>query len=749
MSSDESPSFSDLVAHSAPEGGGEEQPLEDHLRGVAEKAADFAEAFESEAFAEWLGWWHDAGKVHPDFQEYIAAPEEQARGPDHSSIGMLRAFEEFEASVLQLLGANVAGHHGGLADHENLRARVKRKQREGRITDALAQAAPLIEKHVDAPDGLPAFVQEGTDEEQARRLAFWLRMLHSALVDADSLDTEAHRNPEEAALRGVAEREITPALWGDFQENQRALVAGADATTVNEARAAIYDACLDAADREPGVFSLTVPTGGGKTRSAMAFALKHALAYGKRRVVVALPYTSIIEQNADVYRNIFGAEAVLEHHSAAGANHPTGEEGERERRRRLTAENWNAPVVVTTTVQLLESLFTHQNRRARKLHRLAGSVVILDEVQTLPPKLLRPTLDALRELTRAYGVTLLLCTATQPALKARSGFEEGLDDVCEIIPEPKKLYDDLKRVTYDIHEDEVTWPEAAALMRRAAAEAGGLPEQALAVCNTVADAQALLDAVTDALPVGDERVFHLSARMCKAHRRLVLTAVRRRLKESEPVLLVSTQVVEAGVDIDFPVALRVFGPFDRIVQAAGRCNREGKRDAGRVIVFHPEDGSLPPDAYRAGADETDVLWKEAGSLDFHDPAVSLKYFRRLYGALDLDADNLQQQRAALNFETVGQQYRLIDDASTPVVVSSGEPPVERVLRVARYRGYASRADWRALQPFTVNLRAWAHREAQQESLCREIAPDLWVWDGSYDERGLVWDDPTTSEDLVW
>ena len=741
MPSSNAPALSDLIAHSAPDDGGDPQPLEDHLRGVADRAARFAEAFDSQDFARWLGWWHDAGKVHPDFQDYIAAPAEQARGPDHSSIGMLRAMATFEP-----LAFNVAGHHGGLTDRDDLKARTKRKRKEARITDALAQAVPLLERRVKTPSpaALPDFIQNQNSKEQTRRLAFWLRMLHSALVDADCLDTEAHFNPRQARLRNAGEQEITPALWETFQENQRELVAGAKATAVNEARAHIYDACLDAAKWEPGVFSLTVPTGGGKTRSAMAFALRHALRFDKRRVVVALPYTSIIEQNAAVYREIFGSEAVLEHHSAAGANDAAGRESERERQRRLAAENWNAPLVVTTTVQLLESLFTNQNRRVRKLHRLAGSVIILDEVQTLPPKLLRTTLDALRELVRAYDVTLLLCTATQPALKARPDFADGLDDVREIIPEPQKLYATLQRVTYEVREEPMSWSETATLMQQAAASAGP-PEQALAVCNTVADAQALLGALPDA-----EHVFHLSARMCKAHRRVVLKAVRRRLKEGEPVLLVSTQVVEAGVDIDFPVVLRAFGPFDRIVQAAGRCNREGRRETGRVIVFRPTDGGLPPDAYRAGADETNILWKEAETLNFHDPAVSLTYFRRLYGVLDLDKGGLQQKREGFLFEQVGRQYRLIDDASVPVVVPyPNEDALDELLRPLRFKECASLADWRALRPFTVNLRAWAHRKAQKENLCREVAPDLWKWDGAYDARGLTWDDPAVSEDLVW
>ena len=561
-----------------------------------------------------------------------------------------------------------------------------------------------------------------------RRYDFWLRMLHSALVDADCLDTERHFDPERFATRTV---DVSlDALWRRFEADQQALLDGADDTHVNRRRQAVYAAALQRASDPPGVFSMTVPTGGGKTRSAMAFGLQHARAYDKCRVVVALPYTSIIEQNADVYRDIFGDGVVLEHHSAVRAAAEPGDESDAERWRRLAAQNWDAPVVVTTTVQLLESLFANHNGRLRKLHRLAESVIVLDEVQTLPPRLLKATLDGLRELVEHYGATVLLCTATQPALTARPDDPDfpGLDAVTEIVPDPKALYQDLKRVAYDVQIGAPwTWGDVAEAL---------LDEpQAMAVLNTIDDAASVLNALPD-----NESVLHLSTRLCGAHRRRVLTEVRRRLDAGAPIRLVATQVVEAGVDISFPRVLRALGPLDSIIQAAGRCNREGERDTGRVTVFEPAAGGSPPGAYRTGRDITRQLFEHAADLDLHDPQWPRRYFEQLYASRNLDADDVQQLRAEFQFATVAERYRLIADDTTPVVVKYGDgwSILEKVVAKAEHAGFVHRDDWRRLQPYTVSLYEHALEEAVRRGDAYELVPDLglWRWDGGYDGGSL-------------
>ncbi len=722
-----------LIAHS----GHPPQPLLDdtpevpaHAPGVARLAREFAAAFDSGAVADWLGWWHDAGKVAPDVQSYLNDENATPPGPDHSSVGMLAALDAFEP-----LAFNVAGHHGGLADRGNLKARVERKRGEARVVEALETARPLLAERTPrlGPDDVPALVcSEHTSE-------LWLRMLHSALVDADCLDTERFFDPDKHALR-ERDDDLAP-LWDALCSNQERLMEGSKGD-VNAARAEVYHACIEAAEKSPGVYRLTVPTGGGKTRSAMAFALKHALMHDQRRVVVALPYTSIIEQNADVYRGVFrGAnpDAVLEHHSAVAGHEKAGEASEAELRARLAAQNWDAPIIVTTTVQLLESLFANRNSRVRKLHRLARSVVVLDEVQTLPIRLLDPTLDVLRALVRDYGVTVLLCTATPPALAARDGFT-GFEHVEEIVADPLDLFRRLKRVEYEIKPEPWTWERAADAMQA--------ESRALAILNTKKDALALLDH----LPTEDG-LFHLSTLLCGAHRRVVLAEVRRRLEEEKPVRLVSTQVVEAGVDLDFPLVLRALGPLDRIIQAAGRCNREMKLGVrgGRVIVFEPVEGGLPPGEYRAGAEKVGHLLREDPNLDFDDPTVVERYFRLLYAQRDTDRDGVQRLRAGLNFEQTARAYRLIEDEGVPVVVCyrPEQERIDAVLERVKGKGVAKSKDFRDLQPFLVTLRTDEHERAQREGLCAEVVPDVWEWTGEYHPlRGLVWDIPTNADTCV-
>ncbi|MFB6231196.1 MAG: CRISPR-associated helicase Cas3' [Salinibacter sp.] len=748
-------SLHDLIAHSAPEDGGEPQSLYCHARNVAGMAAEFAAPFESETIARWLGWWHDAGKAHPAVQDYLTADDPSPPGPDHSSVGMLKADE-----VMGLLAHNIAGHHGGLANQsgENgLSDRIRSKRTDDRIGEALALAETLVAAHapsIGARD-LPGFLQElGAESRTKRGYEFWLRMLHSALVDADCLDTERHFDPERFAARET-EDSISD-LWAQFEENQRALMAEAEPTVVNRRRRDVYEAAIDAAEQPPGVFSMTVPTGGGKTRSAMGFGLRHARAHDKNRVIVALPYTSIIEQNADVYREIFGEQVVLEHHSAVRAEAEPGDEAPPERWRRLATQNWDAPVVVTTTVQLLESLFTNHNGRLRKLHRLANSVVVLDEVQTLPPRLMNATLDGLRELKAHYGASILLCTATQPALTERPGFPEGLDERTEIVPDPAGLYDDLRRVEYDVQVDAPwTWTDVADdLMAH---------RQAMAVLNTKDDAAAVLDE----LPA-DPSILHLSTRLCGAHRRRVLAEVRCRLQDDEPVRLVATQVVEAGVDLSFPRVLRALGPLDSIIQAAGRCNREGERDVGEVTVFRPAAGdkpygNTPQGAYLRGCSIAWQLFQNDPDLDLHDPTVPRHYFRQLYDSSDLDEADVQTLRAEFQFEQVADEYRLIEDDTTPVVVNYGDgwSILDDVVETAEHTEFVNRADGRRLQPYTVSLYEHALDEAVRKGNAHELVPDLdlWRWDGGYDAgslheggtdggRGLHTEGPTTDNLIV-
>lgn len=707
------------MAHSR-NGDGRRQPLVEHLSNVAELAAAFSQSFGGAELARLAGLWHDLGKFHPEFQQYLRDAEvgikRSSPRPTHKVAGTCLAFESGTFAFLAIL---IAGHHGGLSNRSALQDMVAQYHGTAAVDEALALAAGSLGSL--SPTFTPSF--PGTSGNSAEGFELFLRMLFSALVDADFLDTEQHFESERAMTRGEALR--LGDLWGEFVAYQEEH-SGNPSDPINQVRHDIYRACLEAASQSPGFFRLTVPTGGGKTRSGLGFALRHALEHGQRRVIVAIPYTSITEQTASVFRDIFtDPRAVLEHHSAARLSDDVdpNEDGILADWSRLAAQNWDAPIVVTTTVQLFESLLGRSTSSCRKLHNIANSVIILDEVQTLPPGLLDPTLDVLRDLVENYRVSVVLCTATQPALDERSGFP-GLPGIREIVPEPARLFKQLQRVTYRVHLDERwPWSRVADVMRRV--------PTAMAILNTKRDALSLL------AELDDPETLHLSTLLCPAHRRAVLDDIRRRLVEGQPCKLIATQVVEAGVDLDFPVVLRALGPLDRIVQAAGRCNREGHRESGDLILFDPKDGGLPRGTYATGTSLTRSLLQES-AFDFHDPATYERYFQKYYGYVSHDVKDVQEWRQALDYPEVAERYRLIADDTVPLIVHYGgtgwndAPAGDIIERIQRKRG-RPRYLYQALQQYTVPVRVFELRRLTTSGLALEVLPGLFQWMGRYDD----------------
>lgn len=709
---------------------GQRQPLDEHLREVARLAALLASPFGGETLAHAAGLWHDLGKADPEWQRYLLENEAGTRtrgtGPDHKCAGAKVALDSGQQAVALLIHA----HHGGLQDRQAFRSWYDRNATLPGVSAALAavrRSNPGLasELPVDLPPGV---LREPLAAEMFLRLAF------SALVDADTLDTERHHLAGQPTARGATVSMLE--LWERFDAYHQAHAA-TDASVVNDVRAEVYRACRDAADEPTGVFRLTVPTGGGKTRSGMAFALRHAVRHGLRRVVVAVPFTTITEQTAQQYREIFqagppGSPVVLEHHSAAIESRGNDEDCSGPGLwQRLAAENWDAPVVVTTTVQLFESLFSNRRSKTRKLHNLARSVIILDEAQSLPAPLLSPILDGLHQLTAHFGATVVLSTATQPAFESVPSFNQVV--AREIVPDHSRHFAALRRVTYDWRANsEHDWSEVAGWMR--------LEKSALAIVNTKRQAIDLLDSLAD------PDALHLSTLLCGAHRRDVLAEVRARLTAGRPCRVVSTQVVEAGVDIDFPAVFRALGPLDSIIQAAGRCNREGHLTTGRVVVFQPADRTLPSGAYPTGAATTRVL---AGNTSFdpHDPDWIRRYFRLLFeGGVDTDAKGIQASRRSLNYPRVAADFRMIDDETEDVVVGYGRPEqqaeVGEILQRLGAGEPGTRLLMRRLQPFLVSLRAREADRLRAEGLIEDVMPGLGLWRGRYEPvRGLVTEDP--------
>jgi len=739
------------AAHT-PNHAGEWHSLQEHLRDVAAKAKAYAAKLRADELGYYAGLWHDLGKYQLDFQRYLeqchAASELETdkppRGVPHAIHGARLAME-----LCPILAPIIYGHHVGIPGIE-VRQKLAQPELIESYEEVIQQAAQAL-VDLRPPINLQDTLQNPPRNPYSGEL--FIRMLFSCLVDADYLDTEEHFEPYKAQSRGS---KITIAeLWPTFEKAQSQLLdnlskAGDSSTQVNRIRAEVYKACLQTAALEPGIFRLAVPTGGGKTRSGLGFALHHAMQHGLERIVVAVPYTSIIEQTVQVYRQIFGDEAVLEHHSAIRVHFDhekdaRSEDAQRsEAQARLATQNWDVPLVVTTTVQLFESLFANRPSRCRKLHNLVGSVIVLDEVQTLPIGLLKPIVSVLRELVQRYRVTVILCTATQPALEENSRYFEGFEpgSVKDIIlPERAKAhFRELSRVVYEPSVQGWSWRQLAEDIQE--------NSQALVILNTRKDALSVLDAlgtltsefqaitspqlaVREAL--AQQQILHLSTLLCGAHRREVLETVKMRLKNNQSCLLISTQVVEAGVDIDFPVVYRALGPLDRIVQAAGRCNREGKMQGkGRVVIFEPVEGGMPKDEYATAVATTKRFLQQPG-LDLHDPAIFEMYFQNLYQGVSSDKHDIQGLREKSNYPEVAARFRLIEDNTTPVVIQYDEQ-VHGLLSQIRRRGLFS-SDRRQLQPYIVNLR---QREFEQAEEREEVAPGLWVWRGGYDPiRGIA------------
>ncbi|MGH9444067.1 MAG: CRISPR-associated endonuclease Cas3'' [Thermoanaerobaculia bacterium] len=686
--------------------------LERHLRDTGGRAKEFASKWAAGNWGYLAGLWHDLGKFSENFQRYIGAGDpdahiEDASKPgrvDHSTAGAVLAKNRFGDNGLPL-SLVIAGHHAGLADVQSeLVPRLKKLELLEAAVNGGADAGWLDPSQApELPDRLNELPKSARGKaDLTRSYEFWVRFLYSALVDGDFLDTECFYKPGESALRG------TPFDLAELRRKLDDHLAGlkAEDTKVNRSRRRILASCREAAKLTPGCFSLTAPTGSGKTLASMAFALRHAAEFGLDRVIVALPFTSVIEQSAAVYRGVFGTRGVVEHHSNV-------DPVEENHANRLASENWDAPIIVTTTVQFFESLFANRSSACRKLHNVAKSVIILDEAQSIPLHVLSPVLDSLRELVTNFGCTVLISTATQPALGRRQDFP-GLENVREIVPDPLVEFQALGgRVRIQWPTDPFTPTAWKSLAENLIQEPGSF----LAIVHRRQDARDLVKLLPD-------DTSHLSASMCAAHRLDRIREIKARLKNKETVRVVSTQLVEAGVDLDFPRVYRAFAGLDAIAQSAGRCNREGTLDEGRLVLFVAP--TLPPaGVLRKGFECTKTMLTRHGSnLDPLHPGFFDEYFRSLYQTVDIDSRRIQALRQGLNFRSVAAAFHLIDDdQSVPVVALYGG--WESALKAVESDGL-NRATLRGLQPYLVQVRHREFRTLERDQAIRLVAGTIHV-----------------------
>jgi CRISPR-associated endonuclease/helicase Cas3 len=700
------------IAHSSPDG--RLHLLEEHLRETARMAGEFAAVFGAEGWGRLMGVWHDLGKYSEQFQKFIRSVNDpdttvSKNGGDHSTAGALHALEKF-GMMGRIFCYPIAGHHAGLPDWgEGGRASLEQRLQQRELLDtALRSGVPdeIINQ------ALP-FEKAKSGTELSR--SFWLRMLFSCVVDADFLDTESFFEPEKTRNRGgyPSLAELVPP-FNDYMRRKQAESAD---TPVNRIRTNILGQCVAKARQLPGIFSLTVPTGGGKTLSSLAFALNHAVLNDQRRIIYVIPYTSIIEQTADQFKRVWQdtGDVVIEHHS----NLDVEDERRDSSRSRLACENWDAPVIVTTTVQFFESLFASRTSRCRKLHNIAGSVIIFDEAQLLPPDFLSPVLEIIAELQKNYGVSVILCTATQPALGPRKTMDfdfRGLPGMSEIMDDPAALFDKLKRTRLSLMGDlreSHEWDEVAERLRE--------HDSALCIVNRRDDARTLWELMP-------EGAFHLSALMCGAHRSKKIDDIRLSLKRGQPTRVISTQLVEAGVDVDFPVVYRALAGLDSIAQAAGRCNREGLRERGDVVVFTPPS-RIPVGHLSQAAEIGRALLTAHGDAALA-PKMFEEFFRQFYWLRGdrLDRENIlillgNDAQLRISFREAARKFKLIDESSQAQVIvryDNGEL-LERLEREQPDRWLM-----RKLQRYVVNLPRRLHGQLVASGAIREIHPGVFV-----------------------
>ncbi len=626
------------------------QSNEDHSKNVADLAEWFASKFGFEQIGKIMGLLHDKGKEQEAFQNHIKS----SSGYDntikdvpvkHAYVGALLA-KKLYPNFCEIVGPEIYGHHSGLHDYYE-------------YENILNKEVPndVDSNPINIGLEIPRGMKNLKDSSDCNHL---MRVLFSCLVDADYLDAEAFMNERNSSYRGNADnlKALKPMLDSYITK----LKEDAKDTSVNRIRNIVQDRCVETSAWETGFYSLTVPTGGGKTLSSLVWAINHAIKHNKERIIIAIPYTSIITQTASVLRTIFGDKNVLEHHS--NVDYDNFKDKELSEQLRLATENWDYPIVVTTNVQLFESMFSNRPKDCRKLHNIVNSVLILDEVQTLPLEFLQPIIDGLKSYNRLFSTTVLLTTASLPALKDDPIINKfkfkGVDNLTEIIPESFELHKKLRRVELHFEKEKSNHEEIA---QRLAKE-----KRVLCIVNTRKHAQAIYELLSH-----DETTFHLSRMMCSAHIKKTIDDIKLALQnhDNKKIIVVATQLIEAGVDIDFPVVYRQDAGLDSVLQAAGRCNREGNQNIGHTHVFSL--GSNPP-GYISNA--SDALKSMVNVEDWFAPQTMIYYFYQLFSRTpSFDKKNIKEylyDPCGLCFKQAAQVFKLIDDNGINVIVNYGD-----------------------------------------------------------------------------
>ena len=706
------------------------QSNSDHQEGVARLVSQFTAEFGMSEWGRVMGLLHDKGKEKKAFQQHISResgldPNVKVEGDcRHAYVGALIAKQLYSKFSPLMINA-LMGHHRGLYD-------------DGKMKEVMKLEIPkdVIVEKIDAK--FEILQLEKPVKGYQKDIHHLQRMLYSCLVDADYLDTEAFMQPEQSILRG--EHDSLASLGVKLEAYVNKLKRGAPDTEVNRIRNEVQQYCIKESDSEPGFYSLTVPTGGGKTLSSMLWAIKHAIKNNLNRIIIAIPYTSIITQTASVLRNIFGEENVLEHHS--NVDRSKLNDKELANRLKLATENWDYPIIVTTNVQFFESLFSNKPSDCRKLHNIAKSVLIFDEVQTLPTDFLQPIVDTFDTLKRVFGASILFTTASQPVLsgliQGTNQFVsfEGLSNIHEIIPEGANLHDRLRRVELKFEKNPKNYDEVAEDLSH--------HSRVLCIVNTRNDAREIYTRLPK-----EGICLHLSRMMCPDHVRETIANVKTALNnpDNSIIRVVATQLIEAGVDIDFPVVFRQEAGLDSVLQAAGRCNREGKLNRGKTFVFGLQK-PLPPGFMTQTNNARLAMGKE---YDWFSPEAMEAYFRQLYSRVDsFDKANIKDllYKREMQFETAASEFQLIDDKTTSVIVN-WKNSIDLVERLKKEG--VTYTLMKALSQYSVNVRNNDLKKLTDAGAVEEVLEGIYVVSDSkfYDKKiGLVTDNHWLEESLI-
>ena len=713
--------------------------LTEHLIGTSKLSRRFSEKFNSGGWGEIIGLLHDLGKGRKEWQEYLRiksgydedASLENIKGKlKHAIYGAKFAEQTFNTG--RILAYSISGHHTGIPDWSpaggisiqsslQLQYQNLNSQELSKIDNSIIDLVKIAKFDEILPR---KFEPDGVD------FALWIRMLYSTLVDADFLDTESYMDPNKSSTRGGYKSlsDLDQIFDQYIKQLESQLETKSSNRKINQMRKEIRLICQKKANSPSGIFSLTVPTGGGKTLSSLSFAMEHAKINNMDRIIYVIPYTSIIEQNANVFKNILGSDQVVEHHSNIDSEDSTF-------RSRLATENWDAPIIVTTSVQFFESLFSAKPSKCRKLHNIVNSIVILDEAQLLPIKLLQPILNTMNILSKYYNVTFIISTATQPAFKERdvNGKKfEGLQNVIEIMDDIEHLEDEFKRVEVQFPSNfnvNNTWEEIAEELKRY--------KQVLCIVSDRESCRKLYELMPQ------EGKFHLSALMCGEHRSKTIEKIKKELDNKSTVRVISTQLIEAGVDIDFPIVYRSMAGLDSIAQASGRCNREGSlKGLGKVFVFNPP--TKPPVGILRRAEETSRTILMATTQRTLRRELFDEFFSELYWKEhNLDSEEIiklltPDPELAINFRTASEKFKIVDDRNTKTILV-------RYGKGVKYIDYLKdneldRQLMRKLQRYTVNIRKSAFYDMLKKGSIEEIKPNIYALSSEIDyseDIGLV------------